>query len=481
MGMAYGFVVSVMVIVIGLQAFILPAAVWQGDEYDYFSNIREHGLAFLSDRMLHWSMRPFSEIVIFGYGSLVNLLHRPLTWVFLSLTWLFCAIVAFLPFLRQARIPVPARMLIAASLAAIFMLGHPSADLFYWPMATIAHLPVLAAACGLVLLNIANILSGRAEALLLTLAMTSSEAGLFLGTLWLGGRGFQALFFRNDLPDRQRNWLFFPAGTWLCLAASMIFNHRVSIGGFPYTPTHGHVWASFAASFSPLLNTMIALQPDELSRGSTFTGSAIAAGLTLKLILTGALTALFMTCGIRPALRTLILPAIALIGAMYLTIAAAFYEFGFLCCQRHETFRLDLSFLLILLLAAALSTILSERLTFLLQNRAPAKMLESSALAGLLVFTAWTGYWRLPGMSLAIAGLPLEKAAHQRLWASGLSSGTDMIYQQGTSSPAFYYWYWEPGTYHAGGPGWDVQSAMRYFGKTTIHVLPPSSLPSVPR
>ncbi|MFT8809814.1 hypothetical protein [Gluconobacter sp.] len=475
-GMAYGLVLSVMVLVIALQAFILPAAVWQGDEYDYFANIRDQGLSFLTDRMLHWSMRPFSEIVIFGYGTLVNMLHRPLAWVFLALTWLFCATVAFLPFLRHARIPLPARILIPASLAAIFMLGHPSADLFYWPMATIAHLPVLASACGLVLLVTAGILSGRQEALLLTLAMTSSEAGLFLGTLWLGGRGVQALFFRSSLPEKQRNWLLLPAGTWLCLAAGMIFNHRMNGGGFPFTPTHGHVWASIAASFGPFLKTLLALQPDEMSTGSTFTRSAILTGIALKTILTGTLTALFMTCGIRPGLRTLMLPAFALTGTLYLTIAAAFYGFGFLCCQRHEAFRLDLSFLLIVLLAGALSTVLSGKLSSLPQNRTSRNTLEACALMGLLIFVGWTGRWRLPDLSLAVAGLPLEKAAHQSLWASGLAPGTTMIYPEGTTSPAFHYWHWEPGTYHAGGAGWDVQSAMRYFGKTTIHVLPPVTL-----
>ncbi len=480
LGTAYGVVLCVMLSVIALQAAILPASVWQGDEYDYFANIREHGLAFLSDRLLHWSPRPFSEIVIFAYGTLANAVHKPLAWIVLALTWLFCAAIAFVPFFRRSAAPIPMRLLIAVSLAAIFMLGHPSADLFYWPMGTIAHLPVLAAACGLILLKISNTLSLRAEALLLTLALASSEAGVFFGMLWLGMRGFEILSGRRTFPLGRSRWLLLPTGVGLCVFTVMIFNHRMGGSGFPFTPTHGHIRASLAAAFRPFLKTLFALQPDEMSSGSLFTRKALASGVVLKAILTGAFTALFMVCGIRPALRTLMAPALALSGTMYLTIAAAFYAFGFLCCQRHETFRLDFSILLVLLLAAGLSTILSAKFRISSDDRKRETTLQICALAGLLLFTGWTMRWRLSDLSLALAGLPLEEAAHDRVWASGLSAGTEMTYTQGTASPAFYYWRWEPGTYHVGGSGWEVQSAMRYFGKTTLHVLPPASLPPLP-
>ncbi|MBS1059406.1 hypothetical protein [Gluconobacter sp. Dm-44] len=480
MGTAYGVVLCVMLLVIALQTAILPASVWQGDEYDYFANIREHGLASLSDRLLHWSPRPFSEIIIFVYGTVANAAQKPLAWIFLALTWLFCAAVAFVPFLRQSHAPVSARLLIVVSVAAIFMLGHPSADFFYWPMGTVAHLPVLAAACGLTLLKISQILSARAEALLLSLALTSSEAGVFFGMLWLGMRGFGLLHNRRTAAFGRARWLLLPTAVGLCVSAEMLLNHRMGGGGFPFTPTHGHIKASLAAAFGPFLKTLIALQPNEMSSGGGFTKQAMASGLVLKIILTGAFTTLFMTCGIRPALRTLIAPAIALAGTMYLTIAAAFYAFGFLCCQRHEAFRLDLSVLLVLLLSAGLSTILSEKLKRFSDAPKRETRLQICALTGLLLFAGWTMRWRLPDLSLALAGLPLEETAHNRVWASGLSAGTDMTYAQGTASPAFYYWHWEPGTYHAGGTGWEVQSAMRYFGKTTLHVLPPISLLALP-
>lgn len=480
MGTAYGVVLCVMLLVIALQAAILPASVWQGDEYDYFANIREHGLAFLSDRLLHWSPRPFSEIVIFAYGTVVNAVHKPLAWLFLALTWLFCAAVAFVPFLRRSDAPFSSRLLIAVSVAAIFMLGHPSADFFYWPMGTIAHLPVLAAACGLILLKISQNLSSRVEALLLALALTSSEAGVFFGMLWLGMRAFEILYDRRAVAFRRSRWLLLPTGVGLCVSAEMLLNHRMGGSGFPFTPTHGHIRASLAAAFGPFLQTLIALQPNEMSSGSEFTKQAIASGLALKIILTGAFTTLFMTCGIRPAWRTLIAPAIALAGTMYLTIAAAFYAFGFLCCQRHETFRLDLSVLLVLLLSAGLSTVLSEKFKISSGDQKRETLLQICALTGLLLFAGWTMRWRLSDLSLALAGLPLEEAAHHHVWASGLSAGTDMTYSQGTASPAFYYWHWEPGTYHAGGTGWEVQSALRYFGKTTLHVLPPPGLTPLP-
>lgn len=477
-GTAYGVVLSFMILVIAAQAFILPSAVWQGDEYDYFANIREHGLSFLSDRLLHWSPRPFSEILIFVYGLTVNALHRPLIWVFLGLTWLFCAGVAFIPFLRQAPVPASPRLMIAASLGAIFFLGHPSADLFYWPMGTIAHLPVLAASCALVLLSLTGTLSILQEALLLTLAETSSEAGLFFTTLWLGLRAGRSMWQRTAQQSGRSAWLILPIAIWLCIAATMITNHRLHSSGFPFTPTHGHIAPSLRAAIRPFFETLLALQSDEMSGGGRFTLSAIMLGLGLKLVLTAAFTALFLSCGIRPDLRTLVTPALALAGTMYLTIAAAFYAFGFLCCQRHEAFRLNTSFLLVLLLSAALSTCLSRKWpSFRAEKR---RTLEFCALAGLLVFVMWTARWRLPDLSLAIAGKSLDESAHFRSWTSGLLPGPDMTYWQGTASPAFYYAHWEPGTYHPADPGWETQSALRYFGKTTLHVRPPVSTQILP-
>ncbi|CAI9119801.1 hypothetical protein [Brytella acorum] len=457
--------IALAALIVSLHSVAIPYALWQGDEYDYFHNLRTQGPAFFWQRLLLWSPRPLSETAIALYGLAVAHWNRPLIGWALGIVWSLCAILAFGPALLGKGQPF-ARLFLVAFAAMLVFLGHPVADLHYWPMAAVAHLPVVAAATGLSLTLIVGKSTPRLEALYLSIAAASSEAGVFLAGSYLVLRGI-GVTARRESP-RDWAWLSLPA----ILGAIIVWRLMMGRAGMPHphdTPTQGNALASLRAAIRPFIHNLLMLQPDEISAGGT-TGGSVRDGVLLKLLIAVGAAALCRATGWRPRLSRLACLVAALMATSFLTIAAADYEFGFLCCQRHETLRLDFSELIALLLGAG-------AVRFFPSGRDRALMI---ACAAMTLFTAETMRWRWPGLHLFLASRALEADARQKTWLSGRSAGPLMTMSQGTNSSLFYYWPWEPGDYKAGGPGWDVQSMMKFFGKQEVIVRPamPVSIPT---
>ncbi|SDV49678.1 hypothetical protein [Chitinasiproducens palmae] len=129
---------------IALFAALLPIGHWQ-DEYAVFPHMREGGLDAVWSRVLHWSPRPFSEGLIYVYSLAVFAFGRPLIGAALALAWLLFAVLLLLP-ARWAPRGVARRALLLLALAIWCgcLLGHPVAEFFYWPMATLAYVPTVA-------------------------------------------------------------------------------------------------------------------------------------------------------------------------------------------------------------------------------------------------------------------------------------------------------------------------------------------------
>lgn len=449
--------------VIALHASALPYAMWQGDEYDYFYNQSRTGSAFFWHRLLFWSPRPLSEAFIALYGTCVARLQAPLIGPALSIIWATCGALAFLPTLRARHVPLSTRLFFIALGSILVFLGHPVADLMFWPMASAAHLPVLAALLCLTLTTITHNNRPWLTTLCLSIAATSSEAGFFFSASYLGLIALQNL----TTPHGQRAFhhsLWIPAG----LCAFILWRLLAGRIGLPHihnTPTQGAILASLKASIKPFLHNLAMLQPIDISSGGREGGTTLH-GLLLKGLIAVSSFAALRAAQIRPSLHSLTTLSISLLIGHALIIASAYYEFGFLCCQRHETLRLDVT-LLLALLAGGYATHAFPEL------RLSQVRLRLIACCGLIFFTLDTARWRFPNLVLFMHSRTLEAQARQATWASGISPGPNMIMQQGTNSPIFYYWPWEPGQYTMGGTGWEVQSMMKFFGKTHLTVLPP--------
>lgn len=457
--------IAVAVLIVSFHSLAVPYALWQGDEYDYFYNLQMEGHGFFWRRLLLWSPRPLSEAAIALYGLAVAYWDRPLIGWALGIVWSACAILAFSPALL-GKGELFARLFLVAFAAMLIFLGHPVADILYWPMAAVAHLPVIAAATSLTLALIIGRSTPLLEALCLSIAASSSEAGVFLTGSYLLLRGMGVIIQREAF--RGWAWLSIPA----VLCAMIVWRLIMGRAGMPHphgTPTQGYALASLNAAIDPFIHNLLMLQPDEISSGGP-TGGSVRDGVILKILIAIGAAALCRATGWRPRISRLVGLVLALMATSFLTIAAANYEFGFLCCQRHETLRLDFSELIALLIGAGTAR-------FFPKGRDKAVLV---ACAAMMLFTAETSRWRWPGMHLFFSSRALEADARQKTWLSGKSSGPIMTMSQGTNSSLFYYWPWEPGDYKAGGPGWDVQSMMKFFGKQEVIVQPavPASIPT---
>ncbi|QDH24953.1 hypothetical protein D5366_06730 [Neokomagataea tanensis] len=446
--------------VIILHACILPYAMWQGDEYDYFYNFAHNGRNFFWHRLLFWSPRPLSESVIALYGAAITHFNVPLIGPALGVIWAACGALAFLPTLLTRNIPLNARLFFFALGGIIVFLGHPVADLMFWPMAAAAHLPVFAALLCLTLRTLTNSKSSWLTVLCLSVAATASEAGFFFTTSYLCVQMLAAVRARNILPPG----LWIPA---LCcgFVAWRLLAGRISLPHPHSSPTQGMTLASIKASIVPFFHNLAVLQPIDTSAGGT-DGGDIFHGIVLKIILALSSFAALRATALRPSIGALTTLSISLLACQALTIASAYYEFGFLCCQRHETLRLEISLLLALLVGGYAARCI-PRFHF------STACLRGLACLGLLLFTLDTALWRLPNLVLFFQSRTAEAEARNTTWQSGMSTGSEMTMRQGTNSAIFYYWPWEPGQYTTGKASWDVEAMMRFFGKTRLVILPP--------
>ena len=105
---------AILILTLAMYAALLPQGQWY-DEYIAFYGFRVYGWQGFLIRLLHWSPRPVSEILAFGYARIVYATGRPLIAPVLCLAWsvLFAFLVAALrPWQHPGR-PARAAMVLA--------------------------------------------------------------------------------------------------------------------------------------------------------------------------------------------------------------------------------------------------------------------------------------------------------------------------------------------------------------------------------
>ena len=147
------------------------------------------------DRLMRWSPRPISEVLIWIYAGLVNLTDKPFIGMFLGWLWLMLLLTPLVAFwqLRMTvsedwRRPSPYFSIFAYQLIALFLLEHSPGELFYWPVGAAAYLTTLTAitlcffqlACSLTERHGGRIIT----CLSLVIAAGSSETGAFFALVF---------------------------------------------------------------------------------------------------------------------------------------------------------------------------------------------------------------------------------------------------------------------------------------------------------
>ncbi len=404
---------GVAVLAVALHVGLIPAASWGSDEFATFALLRDGGLVFFLRRLVDWSPRPVSDGVLWGYQQAVAASGRQLITPFLLLVW------STLPIASLAALGVRTltAWLVAASVLAVFLLGHPVSEAFYWPMGAGAYVLGLAGITYVVLRmsQARRLATGGATGCVVAMliASGSSEIGLVFvaalcGALLVAAASEERGWRRRARAVRRVAWLLIPLAACLILGGLLVTG-RVSQGIERMVPSPDYFhrpWPSLLAAAGRFgAEIASTASPSEIP-------SAALERLDRLLFLIGT-TLCLRAGGIAPgSARRLFAIAVALAVAAFVSLASAFNQFGILCCERHETVRACLTVLLLVVLAFALGR------TRLARRIPPSwAAIAGPVFLGLAILVPLAE--SIPALQADYASEPARVAARDANWRAG--------------------------------------------------------------
>ncbi len=458
-GQRLGLVVcfAVLIGLLAMHVALLPSGRWF-DEYFTFAYFRVWGLGGLMFRLWHWSMRPVSEAMVYGYWLLVHAAGRPLVTPVLAMAWGVLGAMlaaAIRPWRRPGRV---ARWALLLGLPLLFLLAAPVEEMWYWPLGAFAYLPALGGVCFAVLAvagpGLRRDRDWIALAASLTLSACSAELGAFFAVilcplLFVDG-------FRRGLPLRWMLMIAVPLLTagfvMICLLTGRA---AIPVDTAVPGPLLRHAMASLVAAAPHVLGGIAGARDDA---GATLRG--VAARVLLGL---GAWAALRQAWPAPVSRWQVLLVGVAMAGASLLSIAGAYFQFGALCCQRHVSFRQAMDLLTVVLVAGVLPR----------GGAGPGWTHVVLAAPALLVAATLVG--APPRVVALLAEYRVAQAqtrAKAAMWRSGTDPATPTLSMtRAIDGPLLAGYPLAPGVYDlAHQPPWYVQGPMLFFGKTRLVV-----------
>lgn len=456
---------------------------WQSDEFTLLINQRDWGRRILPPR-LAYAPRPFSEGVLFLYGEAVLALGRPLVVPFLGALWagvFGAAVLAARSALPPSRLRWATALGLVAALFAFVLATNRVTELFYWPVAAAAYLPV--AGAGVVLLFL---LSGRPDGwrrlgcgLALLVAAASSEMGAALALGFAAAAAVEAAT-RPGVPFRlaavrDGAWWAVPGLAGLAVMG-MLLVERVGLVelGSDTQPYTGDAAGSVGMAVRQLA---IDLVGGDGAGGDPWAmlgalGTKLLFALGFALVLRRA-----DPCGTAPGRMHAVLAA-AFGTAAFFSAAAAYYHYGTLCCERQAVTRHWLADLLaIMAMGWVLARVEGVQAGGVWAAGARHAWVRGAWPPALLALSLFPVLFRIDGLRQGYDSQRLAIDARARTWRSGQQAGTngmefylppdmDSMLVRGTSLPIR--------SFHVG-PGTPalVSETGRFFGKAIVTVCQP--------
>ncbi|WP_155628290.1 hypothetical protein [Burkholderia multivorans] len=452
-------------VTIAAYAGLLPAGHWQ-DEYYTFYRFRDDGLSFLSERILTWSPRPLSELLVYIYSVAVVKTGRPLIGTVLGIIWVVTMLAVVVPPVRYA--PPRHRVIATAAglgLFALFLVNHPTGEMYYWPQASLAYMPALGAICALFWLSFATGLESRGArataSALLIVAACSIEVGALL-VFSIAGLTIAAHILIPRWRDywRQSIWLALPliaSGAVLIL----LTHGRVSNGN--------EVMGDSAIAHHAIPALRTALVEFAKAMGASGWDSRSEVGIGLTIIAKGLVFGAFFYLSSwftnvpspKGATRWLAILSLACLGTALSTIAAAYYQFGMMCCERHDTLRQCLIYIAIVALACAAG---------LHHRQKPNNASPTVPLCMLAVAVAINLWLSVPALRSDYARYDTLRDIRVVNWNHGVASSQSMEFDQiapgqvigGVLVKEKKYTLSDPET------GWWIEGVLKFFHKTEV-------------
>ena len=435
--------------IIAAYAGLIVLSRWQGDEYFYFGYLRVGGVRFFIDRVLGWSPRPVSESIIFLYYQVVAAVHRPLATIFIVLLWTFL-FACSLACMRRQRQAWPLRLSVALALPVFFLVGPGISETFYWPMGAAAYLTTIAATT----LLFWELADGVAITRLLPiLALVGIAGSCEVGALF--ALGFSVLTLPEALrqPDRRRALLFWILpGLLALLVVSVLVFGRVGTGEMAKQSGRylHHLGASLWVAVPRLLLDLVSFGGDRVD------------ALWVKFLFFLGVRWCWAATGERGSGRPagLVAFSLASLGAAYLSIVAAYYQFDGLCCERHGTLRQCFIFLTIASLAVLSARPWPPRLVWF-RMFAPLPI----AAAALIAVAD-----RVPALLHDYGLYQTVIAARSATWDSGRRpDAPDMVFHLPPEGRVVHGIGFPPGTYVRNKDlPWYIDGVLMFFDKQSV-------------
>ena len=476
------------------HALLIPMGSWRVDEYHDFGLFRDRGWSYFVERLLTWSPRPLSETLVGLYFLAEQGLRRQLLVPFLAVMWAPLLIGPLL-FLRQVRTRGQglAGAVIATSVLALFLLGHPVAEMLYWPMGAVAYATTLAAIAAIAFQVAAGLWDrpgGRRWGVVFALcAAGSAELGAIFAIYIAIAMIALHLTDRVGTRSEARLWLLplllgIAVMLLLALGRGRLEEHVIYRGMEPNLRHLGHPLASLHRALSTYAREIVVLSGTEKGL------AAFALGFVVKaLAFTGFLGCLVclgydrpgwnqpgrassdqtspdQTRLDRPQRPLLVAAILSLQATIFTSIAGSYYKFGLVCCERHDTVRQCMIVLTLMAGAALAAAYLPPRRPKLL-TAGPGALLLALAL---LILTIQ----RAPDLAAAYQARPTIVAIRHDNWNAGTAPGGWMTFLmaplppivQGMAPPERGIFRQSPDTPWL----WDL--VMTFFRKTTIELKP---------
>jgi len=457
------------VLIITAHLLLFPEARWTGDEYDLLAKGAGHFANYLA-RVSGWSPRPVSEAFVALYATLVEEFDRPLIMVPLCLCWGALAIAPLLAW-RLARRPLGSGIAASLILLALLLLAAKPGEVFYWPGASLAYMPTLAVMAFVVVFGVGIggwSAIGRAaltQRLALLVALLIGAGCSELGACFACALAAASVCLPRRELARATLAVLPPAILGLCILVSFA-THRGQGSELmqPGSPTFRHLGASLFYTVQTYAREFIAGLPPGHATMDIVSENlrSVLAGLALRgLLLYGSV--LSQHEDRREGFRVADLaPAAALLVVAFVSLLSAYYNFGIVCCERHETMRQD-TFMLATLSVAALL-------------RWPRQVqYRNIALLAAMIILADA---RLPGLRRDFAKMHEIIPAKASSWKSGRDPGPAMVMTVGPQTMVAGGGWFPPAGHYAIGPdgkvdapdGGEIVKALTFFGKTDMVV-----------
>jgi hypothetical protein len=462
----------ILLLVIALHFGLVDLGQWAIDEFSVIRFYGDYGWAAFVHRLIGWSPRPVSELLIWGYADLVNWTHQPLIGVFLGSVWLTLISVPLISFLqiRKTFFKNSQRSLVFLSLfvfttIALFLLGHSPGQLFYWPMGAAAYLTTLSAMtlCFLQLaFNLTENFQGRViTSLSLLIAAGSSESGAFFvvvfSCLYLCDMAVDAL--RGTFSRRKVLWFLIPAligiGVFILLVQNRVQNQDPLFA----TAEYHNALLSLKAAVGQTLKEF-------LVTGQRLSTRSVLLGIILKACFFLANRYCWLSSGLKVHHRQLLIVfALSLVATIYFSVVACYYGFGGPSNDRHH----ELRQCLIMLFIATIALLSCSSHVAVSDTR----KLEWLGATFVFITIVLAVPQRITALKHDYRNYSVSVETRNSSWNSGLSDGNTMIWFSPPRGQVANTYIPGPGIYSLKSKSPDYAPVMmHFFNKEGLEIRP---------